>query len=143
MQRPQHMLPQLPLFQQCSIQSQDVMQTWLILDTTTCSTFSERFSGSLSPKPNECLHFDLESCNLMCTHTVVTDPCHIPPLAQARPMMLCIYTSWGEPERAPHLWIKRKFVYVYVWYVRIPYMLSALLCVMQYFHMLYMYNSCI
>ena len=63
------------------------------LDTPTCSTFSERFSGSLSPKPNECLHFDLESCNLMCTYTVVTHPCHIPPLAQARPMMLCIYTS--------------------------------------------------
>ena len=49
----------------------------------------------------------------MCTYTVVTHPCHIPPLAQARPMMLCIYTSgssgnsgnsgsWGEPERAPH-----------------------------------------
>ena len=28
----------------------------------------------------------------MCTYTV-THPCHIPPLAQARPMMLCIYTS--------------------------------------------------
>ena len=25
----QHMLPQLPPFQQCSIQSQGVMQTWL------------------------------------------------------------------------------------------------------------------
>ena len=36
---------------------------------------------------------DLESCNLMCTYTVVTDPCDIPSLAQARPMMLCIYTS--------------------------------------------------
>ena len=47
----------------------------------------------LHPKPNECLHFDLESCNLMCTYTVVTHPCHIPLLAQARPMMLCIYTS--------------------------------------------------
>ena len=45
------------------------------------------------PKPNECLRFDLESCNLMCTYTVVTHPCHIPPLTQARPMMLCIYTS--------------------------------------------------
>ena len=42
---------------------------------------------------NECLHFDLESCNLMCTYTVVTHPCHIPPLAQARPAMPCIYTS--------------------------------------------------
>ena len=102
------------------------------LYTPTCSTCSERFPGPLSPKPNECLHFDLESCNLMCIYTVVTDPCHIPPLAQARPMMLCIYTSlmctytvvnhpchipllaqarpmmlciytsWGEPERAPH-----------------------------------------
>ena len=47
------------------------------------------------PKPNnECLRFDLESCNLMCTYTVVTHPCHISPLAQARPMMLCIYTSF-------------------------------------------------
>ena len=35
----------------------------------------------------------LENCNLMCTYTVVTDPCHIPPLTQSRPMMLCIYTS--------------------------------------------------
>ena len=94
MQRPQHMLPQLPLFQQCSIQSEDVMQTWLHwTQQLTCSTCSERFPGSLSPKPNECLHFDLESCNLMCTYIVVTDPCHIPPLAQARSMMLCIYTS--------------------------------------------------
>ena len=63
------------------------------LYTPTCSTCSERFPGSLSPKPIECLHFDLEpSCNLMCIY-IVTDPCHIPPLAQARPMMLCIYTS--------------------------------------------------
>ena len=62
--------------------------------TPTCSTCSERFPGPLSPKPNEYLHFDLESCNLMCIYTVVTDPCHIPPLAQARPMMLCIYTSY-------------------------------------------------
>ena len=61
--------------------------------TPTCSTCSEKFPGPLSPKPNECLHFDLESCNLMCIYTVVTDPCHIPPLAQARLMMLCIYTS--------------------------------------------------
>ena len=73
------------------------------LDTPTCSTCSERFPAWLShPKPNEFLCFDLESCNLMCTYTVVTHPCHMPPLAQARPMMLCIYTSWGEPERAPH-----------------------------------------
>ena len=87
--REQNMLSQLPLFQQCSI-SRANMAT---LYTPTCSTCSERFPGSLSPKPNECLHFDLESCNLMCIYTVVTDPCHIPPLAQARPMMLCIYTS--------------------------------------------------
>ena len=63
------------------------------LETPRCSTCSETFLGSLSPKAYECLHFDLESCNLMCTYTVVTHPCHIPPLAQARPMMLCIYTS--------------------------------------------------
>ena len=65
------------------------------LDTPTCSTCSETFPAWLSrPKPNEFLHFDLESCNLMCTYTVVTHPCHMPPLAQARPMMLCIYTSY-------------------------------------------------
>ena len=88
------MLSQLPLFQQCSIQSQDVMQTWLHwIHQRACSTCSERFPGSLSPKPNECLHFDLESCNLMFTYTVVTHPCDIPPLTQACPMMLCIYTS--------------------------------------------------
>ena len=74
------------------------------LYTPTCSTCSERFPGSLSPKPNECLHFDLESCNLMCT--VVTDPCHIPLLAQARPMMLCIYTSYYI------------YIYIYLPYVR-------------------------
>ena len=28
----------------------------------------------------------------MCTYTVLTHPCDIPPLAQAHPMMLCIYT---------------------------------------------------
>ena len=72
-------------------------ETWLhALYTPTCSTCSERFPGPLSPKPNECLHFDLESCDLMCIYTVVTDPCHIPPLAQARPMMLCIYTSYDN-----------------------------------------------
>ena len=27
-------------------------------------------------------------------HTVLTHPCDIPPLAKARPMMLCIYTSY-------------------------------------------------
>ena len=64
------------------------------LDTPTCSTCSERFPAWLShPNPNEFLRFDLESCNLMCTYTVVTHPSHMPPLAQARPMMLCIYTS--------------------------------------------------
>ena len=53
------------------------------------------FVALFHPKPNACLHFDLESCNsLMCTYTVVTHPCHIPRLAQARPMMLCIYTSY-------------------------------------------------
>ena len=65
------------------------------LDTPKCSTCSERFPAWLPhPKPNEFLHFDLESCNLMCTYTVVTHPCDMPPLAQARPMMLCIYTSF-------------------------------------------------
>ena len=51
------------------------------------------FSWLFHPKPNGCLHFDLESCNLMCTCTVPTHACDIPPLEQACPMMLCIYTS--------------------------------------------------
>ena len=54
------------------------------------------FLAPFHPKPNGCLRFDLESCNLMCTYTVVTHPCDIPPLAQARPMMLCIYTSYYD-----------------------------------------------
>ena len=88
------MLPQLSLFQQCSIQSQDVMQTWLHWRCQDALLVLKHFVTHFHPKPNECQHFDLESCNLMCTYTVVTHPCHIPPLAQARPMMLCIYTSY-------------------------------------------------
>ena len=51
---------------------------------------------------------------------------------------------WGERERAPHLWIKRKFVYIFIYlyiyiyirYVRIPYIhILPHLCAMQYFHM--------
>ena len=87
------MLPQLSLFQQCSIQSQDVMQTWLHWRCQDAVLVQKHFMALFHPKPNECLRFDLESCNLMCTYTVVTHPCHISPLAQARPMMLCIYTS--------------------------------------------------
>ena len=87
------MLPQLSLFQQCSIQSQDVMQTWLHWRCQDALLVQKHFVPLFHPKPNECLRFDLESCNLMCTYTVVTHPCHISPLAQARPMMLCIYTS--------------------------------------------------
>ena len=87
------MLPQLSLFQQCSIESQDVMQTWLRWTRQHAQFVQKDFLALFHPKPNECLHFDLESFNLMCTYTVVTDPCHISPLTQARPMMLCIYTS--------------------------------------------------
>ena len=40
------------------------------------------------------------------------------------------FFNWGKPERDPLLWIKRKIVYIYdyiyVRYVRIPYMHSAL-----------------
>ena len=61
------------------------------LDTPTCSTCSERFPGSFTQSLMNVCVVILESCNLMCTYTVVTHPCHIPPLAQARPMMLCIY----------------------------------------------------
>ena len=87
------MLPQLSPFQQCSIQSQDVMQTWLHWRLQDALLVQNHFVALFHPKPNECLRFDLESCILMCTYTVVTHPCHISPLAQARPMMLCIYTS--------------------------------------------------
>ena len=88
------MLPQLSLFQQCPIQSQDVMQTWLHWRRQDVQLVQKHFLALFHPKPNECLHFDLESSNLMCTYTVVTHPCDIPPLAQACPMMLCIYTSF-------------------------------------------------
>ena len=87
------MLPQLSLFEQCSIQSQDVMQTWLHWRRQDALLVQKHFVALFHPKPNECLRFDLESCNLMCTYTVVTHPCHISLLAQACPMMLCIYTS--------------------------------------------------
>ena len=97
------MLPQLSLFQQCPIQSQDVMQTWLHWRRQDAQLVQKHFLALFHPKPNECLHFDLESCNLMCTYTVVTHPCHIPPLAQARPMMLCIYTScYMESKNSKH-----------------------------------------
>ena len=46
--REQPMLSQLPLFQQCSIQSKDVIQTWL---RWTCQhALLVHFPGSLSPK---------------------------------------------------------------------------------------------
>ena len=86
------MLPQLSLFQQCSIQSQDLMQTWLHWSHQHALLVQKDFLALFYAKPNECLRFDLKSCNIMCTYTV-TEPCHIPPLTQARPMMLCIYTS--------------------------------------------------
>ena len=79
------MLSRLPLFQQCSIQSQDIMQTWLHWTCQHAQPVQKDFLAFFHPKPNECLHFDLESCNLMCTYTVVTDPCDIPLLAQLAP----------------------------------------------------------
>ena len=49
--------------------------------------------------------------------------------------------NWGEPERAPHLWRKRKIVYICIYMVR-AYSIYAFcpICVsrMQYFHLLYM-----
>ena len=69
------------------------MQTWLHWRRQDALLVQKHFVALFHPKPNECLRFDLESCNLMCTYTVVTHPCDIPPLAQARPMMLYIYTS--------------------------------------------------
>ena len=86
------MLPQLSLFQQCSIQSQDVMQTWLLGDAKMLNLFKNiswlSFTQSLM---TVCIL--IWRVVLMCTYAVVTHPCDIPPLAQARPMMLCIYTS--------------------------------------------------
>ena len=69
------------------------MQTWLHWRRQDALLVQKHFVALFHPKPNECLHFDLESCNLMCTYTVVIHPCHIPLFAQARPKMLCIYTS--------------------------------------------------
>ena len=64
----------------------------------------------------------------MCTYTVVTHPCDIPPLAQARPMMLCIYTSIfiGASLSEPHTSESNGgfFIYIYIIiylpYIRIP-----------------------
>ena len=47
----------------------------------TCQLVQKHFVALFHPKPNEFLRFDLESCNLMCTYTVVTHPRHIPPLS--------------------------------------------------------------
>ena len=69
------------------------MQTWLHWTRQHAQLVQKHFLALFHPKPNGYLHFHLESCNLMCTYTVVSNPCQIPPLAQARPMMLCIYTS--------------------------------------------------
>ena len=54
---------------------------------TACTTSILHTTRSRSP------HNAPHSPSLMCTYTVVTHPCHISPLAQARPVMLCIYTS--------------------------------------------------
>ena len=70
--REQPMLPHLSLFQQCPIQSQDVMQTWLHWRRQDALLVQKYFLAPFHPKPNECLDFDLESCNLMCTYTIVT-----------------------------------------------------------------------
>ena len=48
------------------------MQTWLHWRRQDALLVQKHFVALFHPKPNECLHFDLESCN------------------------------WGEPERAPH-----------------------------------------
>ena len=103
------MLPQLSLFQQCSIQSQDVMHTWLLGDAKMLNLFRNiswlSFTQSLM---TVCIL--IWRVVLMCTYAVVTHPCDIPPLAQARPMMLCIYTSKlfitrvFNPVR-PHTWL--------------------------------------
>ena len=68
------MLPQLSLLQQCSNQSQDVMQTWLHWIRQHALLVQKDFLTLFHPKPNECVHFDLESCNFMCTYTVVYPP---------------------------------------------------------------------
>ena len=57
------MQPQLSLFQQCSIQSQDLMQTWLHWRHQDALLVQKHFVALFHPKPNECLRFDLESCN--------------------------------------------------------------------------------
>ena len=41
-------------------------------------------------------------------------------LAQARPKMPCIYTSWGERERAPHQSVQLQFfmiLYIYIYII--------------------------
>ena len=58
------------------------MATWRRQDA---QLVQKHFLALFHPKPWRVV--------LMCTYAVVTHPCDIPPLAQARPMMLCIYTS--------------------------------------------------
>ena len=60
------------------------------LDTPTCSTCYFSWLSFTQSLMDVCVL----SCNLMCTYTVLTHPCDIPPLAQTCLMMLCIYTSW-------------------------------------------------
>ena len=93
------MLPQLSLFQQCSIQSQDVMQTWLHWRRKDALLVQKHFVALFHPKPNECLRFDLESCNLMCTYTVTMS--HSTARSGSLHDALHLH-YWGEPERAPH-----------------------------------------
>ena len=85
------MLPQLSLFQQCSIQSQDVMQTWLHWRRQDALLVQNHFVALFHPKPNECLRFDLESCNLN-----VYIHCCYPPMSH-------FTARSGSPHDALHL----------------------------------------
>ena len=92
----QPMLPQLPLYQQSvstvfhsKPRCHANMEHWTHQHALLVQ---KDFLSLFHPKPNGCLHFDLESCHLM--HILLL-PTHVtfPPLAQAHPTMLCIYTS--------------------------------------------------
>ena len=52
------MLPQLSLFQQCSIQSQVVMQTWLHWTLQHAQLVEKDFLALFHPRLNGCLRFD-------------------------------------------------------------------------------------
>ena len=104
------MLPQLSLFQQCPIQSQDVMQTWLHRIRQHALLVQKDFLALFHPKPNECVRFDLESCNfcvhipLLSTHVTFHRSLRLTPWCFASTLVINIIVSQAivHPKSHPH-----------------------------------------